>query len=180
MINVRIPKASPHDFSELRDGLAECIKATGTGARVHNNWAMYSTLDETLQSLTNADKLIHAWMVGIKGIDVRNTRAGGAAIEMPLTIAVNGYIGYRYGTDSVSRQAILERECRDIIKIFYLNKGIYGMENVSARDSLATVDDNEQFLTFNDISVQGFGSKDTVLIAEGTMTIVWKEYIQEA
>ncbi len=119
-------------------------------------------------------------MVGIKGIDVRNTRAGGAAIEMPLTIAVNGYIGYRYGTDSASRQAILEKECKEIIKIFYLNKGIYGMDNASARDSLATVDDNEQFLTFNDISVQGFGSKDTVLIAEGTMTIVWKELIQEA
>lgn len=169
---VKIPKESNQQLADLRKGIAHCISsvlaARGSTAIVHDNWALHYDLDETIEAISLPNGRIHSWIIRISSIGSEAQTVGAMMIEMPLEVRITGFVGYQYGTDNNSRQSLLEKECKDIIKTLYLNQGHLGMDNPGPLRNVG-------FLTFEDIDVRGFGSGSDIIIAEGRLTLEWRE-----
>lgn len=174
MVDIRIPKQATNEFVELRKGIAACIKAVvPSDAVVYDNWALKYDLNETIELLSN-DNIIHAWLVSVKAIDVERRRVGGALLSMPLTVRIWGFIGYSYSPNG-DRQSMLEKECKDIIRVIELNQDHLGMD----LDQFNPCIEQVGILTFPDIDVHAWGSASDVMVAQGTLLVDWAEHIQQ-
>lgn len=175
---IKIPQASDYEFTDLRNGIARCIQAVIPSAIVYNNWAMKYGLEETISLLTGPEGYIHAWLISISEMGSLTSKGGAVSVgemDFPLTVRIWGFIGNSYGGNIGSRQDIIERECKEIVKVLWLNQATLGMNNPK---NLAQ-DKPLGFVRFTDIDVKPFGSGDDIIVAEGFMDVTWREWVKE-
>lgn len=170
---IDIPVQDEVSIADFRDAIAKCIDALDTGAIVHNNWEFKYNWQETVDYLTpTGSNVVHAWLVSVSEINEESVLEGGDVLYLPLTVKIWGLIGYEYGTSNESRQATLEKECLQIIKVLYMNRLHFGMDNAENFDKVGT-------LTFDEIDVKAWGTGNDILVAQGQMEVRWKTLLQK-
>lgn len=172
---IKIPKALTRDFVELREGIANCISALNTGAIVHNNWIMQSDIEDTLNMLEDANGKVHGWMVSIDSVEPTEPRTGVNYIEYDINVRIWGLMGYYYEASRDSAQSILEKECRDVIRVILLNRSTLGMDDTTP----IPIKPIDSLPRFEDIDVKAFGRGSDVIVAQGNLRVIWTEVTEE-